>query len=56
MNASEALESRDGNVSDVSNKIDLVMAARVMKKLNFRVGVSWQIKIFRKLAKLEFMI
>jgi hypothetical protein len=27
MNASEVLEGREGNVSDVSNKIDLVMAA-----------------------------
>ncbi len=27
MNAQEALEGREGNVGDVSNKIDLVMAA-----------------------------
>jgi hypothetical protein len=27
MNASEALEGREGNVGEVSNKIDLVMAA-----------------------------
>jgi hypothetical protein len=27
MNASEALEGKEGNISDVSNKIDLVMAA-----------------------------
>ncbi len=26
MNASEALEGREGNIGDVSNKIDLVMA------------------------------
>jgi hypothetical protein len=31
MNASEALEGREGNIGDVSNKIDLVMAANTNK-------------------------
>ncbi len=53
MNAPEALEGREGNVSDVSNKIDLVMAADTNESNKINMTMSHVLTVMTLQKKVQ---